>query len=191
MMNVDPTHNTADALSPAGHARKQAMLGSLQREVVTRGRRRRAARAALVVTPVAIAIIGGLWLRSEGQGHRPSTPLAGRSRSPDSSDSLPLQPDSALRGQLVPEALASRPDRVIDPGWALIPHAPSSDHSHIRIATADADLLARSRYHGEPAIADATDAQLAAGLRAAGRAAGVVRTPTGVQIVPDVAGRPG
>ncbi len=201
-MNHDPLNSLDARLSPAGETRKQAMLANLQREVTGRGRRRRVARAVIVAVPVlALAIVGVLVLRwatlpASIPTPGPITDLPTNSETVDHRG-IAATSDDAIHdphGGTTPDALAHAATRftTIDSGWDLIPRVRPTSGTRIRTASGDPGLLDRSRYRGGGAsVPLATDAQLAVALRAAGRAAGVARTPTGVQIIPDHPTQPG
>lgn len=187
----DRSDDASARLSPAGLARKQQMLASLQREVSARGRRRAVARAAIVAAPVlalALAAVVSARLMATPAHSVPSQRVAERVPTPSNPDSNVIAIGSASAEPNSGSLIASIPP---DESRDVIPRARPIATSLIRAANPSADLLDRSRYQGNATIPTATDAQLAVGLRAAGRAAGVVRTPEGVLILPDQPTQPG
>jgi len=198
----DPRPDEAPAtLSPAAHARKQQMLHALQREVSARGRRRLAARAALVAAPMLALGVAGVLVLQATNAPAPFVvphPLAGATPESAQSDAPAIaigsdtaDPDDSVAANPLPRSHSITISAAPDHTWDVIPRARPVATSLIRPAAGNPDVLDRARYQGHAAIPPASDAQLAVGLRAAGRAAGVVRTPERVLILPDQPNQPG
>lgn len=178
MSHHDASHETHE-LSPAGQARRAAMLAPLQRAVTARARRRLAARAAIIAAPVlALSITALVLFRSPRPAPLPAPIAHDPAPSVTTPPHLPsLAIDTPADG---PAPDLAAPDLA---SWSIIPHARPAAVTLIRAARADPDLLARSRYQGNPTVPTASDDDLVAALRASGRTDGLVRTPTQVRLV--------
>lgn len=173
-------------LSKAGAARRQHMLVHLQREVAARGRRRRLARLTAAATPVLLLAI--VVLRAGSIGPQ-TAPLPASPPTPSIADAGSRH-EALDRGSTIPSdrplGLPASATSAPAPARAVITRLQPVPVSVRRIEPGGTDLLERSRRHAQGQVTTIGDEQLALALRAAGRAAGVVRVAGIVLIVPDV-----
>lgn len=156
------------------------MLEELQWEVVARGRRRIAGRIVLVGAGLACLALGAAVVL------RPTAPAAPGVASPRLADGVaPRVPDAAPAAPAIAMGSSNTPAPLDRPEWSAVPRIRATGATLVRPATGDGTTLDRVRYRGVAAIVGASDDTLAQALRAAGKPAGVARTPGGVIVLPD------